>query len=142
MCADFSAGEIEVVKGLIVAQQPTELQTSAAQTKKARTADSSGRLINARAEHFVSSRLNKDRAEPFDASGVGPRECFKKLQLRERPWHDRLTWVSEAYLNAMLVGWKKSLPSIKSEVSCFIAFAGSVLSYAYAWHNLVVLQEQ
>jgi hypothetical protein len=64
----------------------------------------------------------------LDRTASGPRAIVKSLQFEKLTMHQRCQWRHEATRLAILGPFAKSLPSLRSGVKCYIAFAGVLLS--------------
>ena len=63
----------------------------------------------------------------FIGTTVGPTSAIKRLRDELRCDEDRSRWVAKARVEALVGGCQKSLPSVKSGLRCYMAFASTVL---------------
>jgi hypothetical protein len=101
-CVSLLIGEVELVRKLIA-------NARIARAKKdqlvVETTVSTPVMVNA---------LNR---------GIGPREYVKRLRLDTQTWSEKEKWLGAAYQNAILGGCRKTLPSVRSGIMCYVAFA-------------------
>ena len=74
--------------------------------------------------------LVKQRPPNQHAAGVGPRAAIRKLHQKEMSLQEKLDFVEQARLDALLGACRLSLHSWKSGVKCYIAFIGTFPSIA------------
>ena len=78
-------------------------------------------------ERNVADSVRAVLVDPYPtgriALGRGPRQAMRHVDLNLRTPQQKRIWLEEARLNAILGGCKKSLPSIRSGVRCYLAFA-------------------
>ena len=70
--------------------------------------------------------LVKERPPNQHAAGVGPRAAIRKLHQKEMSLQEKLEFVEQARLDALLGACRLSLHSWKSGVKCYIAFIGTI----------------
>jgi hypothetical protein len=69
------------------------------------------------------------RRHNVTAAGLGPMAASKNLQLDKQSSVDRALWVQEARLDAIMGGMSHSMPSFRSGMRCYVAFAGGSLLF-------------
>ena len=69
--------------------------------------------------------LMQERAHNDGAKGAGPRAALSKAHLEVKTANELTEWVESARLDAVLGSCARSLPSLRSGIRCYIAFAGA-----------------
>lgn len=96
------------------------------QASSQRVCDSCLHVAFAFRDSAVAVRLAHQRfvAPSFDIAGVGPRAAVSKLSSHLANTQTSV-WMESARLQAILGSCARSLPSLRSGISCYIAFAGA-----------------
>ena len=71
----------------------------------------------------LSVRMREPTAVNLHNQGVGPRESIKRLRLNELTAQGKAQWLETAFQNAVLGSCRKTLPSVRSGILCYLAFA-------------------
>ena len=58
----------------------------------------------------------------------GPRLALKSVGLRDRSAAEKKSWVAEARLDAILGSCKKTLPSVRCGIRCFMSFVDELMA--------------
>lgn len=62
---------------------------------------------------------------------IGPRKAIVRLNMQARTPEERAQWLEDARIMAVLGPCAKTLASVRSEVRCFMAFAGTLFLHVF-----------
>ena len=89
-------------------------------------------LDRGRAEPLAEQQLTQldvglVSVDRFSARGTTPRQALKNFQLENRSDAEKALWLEEARLNAIVGSCRRTLPSVRSGIRCYIAFVKAAI---------------